>query len=222
MRLLRDRVAGKPLADRIAAAYVVGWPVSLAHDLPLMGLPACTAPDQSGCVLSWQSFAQPADTQAVLQAYARWPGLDGAKRKGTPFLCTNPLTGRQGDAAPASANLGTLVPDASLQGARLVAGLVPAACGDDGFLQIGAPPPMGSFVLPGNNYHIYDIPLFWANVRDDVDRRVGVWHARKGQPRPSSRPAVRPLETAPEQAAPQVPWWRRWPCATGCPRAAGC
>jgi hypothetical protein len=29
MRLMRDRVAGKPMAARIAAAYVVGWPVSL-------------------------------------------------------------------------------------------------------------------------------------------------------------------------------------------------
>jgi alpha-beta hydrolase superfamily lysophospholipase len=30
MRLMRDRVAGTPMAARIAAAYVVGWPVSLA------------------------------------------------------------------------------------------------------------------------------------------------------------------------------------------------
>uniref|UniRef100_UPI0013D36B38 DUF3089 domain-containing protein n=3 Tax=Pseudomonadota TaxID=1224 RepID=UPI0013D36B38 len=28
-RLLVDRVAGKPLAKRIVAAYVVGWPVSI-------------------------------------------------------------------------------------------------------------------------------------------------------------------------------------------------
>jgi len=27
-------------------------------------------------------------------------------------------------------------------------------------------------VLPGNNYHVYDIPLFWANTKADVARRV--------------------------------------------------
>ena len=48
MRLLKDRVAGTPLAGRVAAAYVVGWPVSLTHDLPAMGLPACSGPDGEG------------------------------------------------------------------------------------------------------------------------------------------------------------------------------
>ena len=181
MRVMAARVAGKPLADRIAATYVVGWPVSLAHDLPAMGLPACTAPDQPGCVLGWQSFAEPAEPDTVLDVYARMPGLDGKARTGSPFLCTNPLTGAQGGAAPASANLGTLLPDATLSGATLTPGMVPATCRADGFLMIGPPPELGPYVLPGNNYHIYDIPLFWANVRADVARRVAAWHQLHGQ-----------------------------------------
>lgn len=44
--LLKDRIAGTPLAKRIVAAYVVGWPVSIDTDLAAMGLPACTSPDQ--------------------------------------------------------------------------------------------------------------------------------------------------------------------------------
>jgi len=27
-------------------------------------------------------------------------------------------------------------------------------------------------VLPGNNYHVYDYSLFWANVRADANRRL--------------------------------------------------
>ena len=42
-RLLRERVAGKPLASRIVAAYVVGWPISAKADAPAMGLPICSA-----------------------------------------------------------------------------------------------------------------------------------------------------------------------------------
>ena len=59
-----------------------------------------------------------------------------------------------------------------------VPGAVPARCDERGLLLIGDPPDLGSFVLPGNNYHVYDIPLFWRNVREDVVRRVSAWTAR--------------------------------------------
>jgi len=171
-RLLRDEVAGKPLARRIAAAYVIGWPVSLAHDLPAMGLPACTAAGQPGCVISWLSYAEPADPRLTLTAYARFSALDGRSPGGSPFLCSNPLTGGTGGSAPASANRGTLVPDATMSGGMLVPATVPARCAANGFLLIGSPPAMGPYVLPGNNYHVYDLLLFWANLRADVAARV--------------------------------------------------
>ncbi|MFC3173548.1 DUF3089 domain-containing protein [Novosphingobium bradum] len=174
-RLLRDEVAGKPLARRIAAAYVVGWPVSLAHDLPAMGLPACTAPAQSRCVMSWLSYAEPADPKLTLAAYGRFPALDGKLPGGSPFLCSNPLTGGTSGMAPASRNRGTLVPDAAMEGGKLVPGMVPARCAPDGFLLIGPPPDMGQYVLPGNNYHVYDMLLFWANLRADAAARVAAW-----------------------------------------------
>ena len=44
MRLMRERVAGKPIARRIVAAYLVGWPISTVTDIPALGLPACAAP----------------------------------------------------------------------------------------------------------------------------------------------------------------------------------
>ena len=31
------------------------------------------------------------------------------------------------------------------------------------------------FVLPGNNYHVYDYALFWADVRADAERRLRSW-----------------------------------------------
>lgn len=176
-RLLAEEVRGTPYAGRLAAAYVVGWPVSLQHDLPQMGFPACAAPDQSGCVLSWQSFAEPADPALVLEAYGAYPALDGEAPGTSPMLCTNPLTGSFGGAAEASANLGTLVPEDSMEQGTLQPGLVPAKCDKRGFLLIGPPPEMGSYVLPGNNYHVYDLPLFWANTRADVIRRVDAWKA---------------------------------------------
>jgi hypothetical protein len=178
-RLLADEVAGKPLARRIAATYVVGWPVSLSHDLPLMGLPACASAGQPGCVVSWQSYAEPADPRFTLDGYARFPALDGKSPAGSPFLCVNPLTGAPGTAAPASANAGSLLPDATGTAGQLIPGTVPARCGANGLLLIGNPPVMGPYVLPGNNYHVYDIPLFWANLRADVAARVAAWQAAR-------------------------------------------
>ncbi|MDQ2879023.1 MAG: DUF3089 domain-containing protein [Pseudomonadota bacterium] len=178
-RLLREKIAGTPLAKRIVAAYIVGWPVSKTTDLPLMGLPECTAPDQAGCVLSWQSYGEPADPSAINEHYDASTGFSGARRKGTPVICTNPLTGTAGGEAPAKANLGTLVPNATMSDATIVAGMVPARCDSRGLLLIGAPPAMGGYVLPGNNYHVYDYSLFWANIRADAARRLAAFTARK-------------------------------------------
>lgn len=174
-RLLAEEIKGSPVAARLVAAYVIGWPVSTLHDLPVMGIPACAAPDQTGCVISWSSFAEPAEPAMVLDAYATMPALDGQKPGSDPMLCTNPLTGTPGGSAPATANLGTLVPEDSMEKGELQPALVPARCDKRGLLLIGPPPEMGSYVLPGNNYHVYDLPLFWANTKADVARRVNAW-----------------------------------------------
>lgn len=177
-RLLRDRVAGQPAAKRIVAAYVVGWPVSKTADLPRMGLPECTRADQTGCILSWQSFAEPADPSLILDTFDATKGFTGASRANTPMVCTNPITGTPEATASASANLGSLVPSADLASAMLQTGMVGARCGGRGVLLIGDPPAAlgnSAFVLPGNNYHVFDYSLFWANVRADAARRLAAF-----------------------------------------------
>lgn len=175
-RLLRDRVATDPaLRGRIVAAYVVGWPVSRVVDLPRLGLPECRRPDQTGCVLSWLTFAEPADPSLVIDSYDKTTGFDGRPRDHTPIICTNPLIGRPDIPVPARFNLGTLYPSKDLATAEITAGRVPARCRGRGFLLIGGPPAVGPYVLPGNNYHVYDYSLFWANVRADAKRRMAAF-----------------------------------------------
>ena len=174
-RLLRDKVAGKPIAKRIVAAYVVGWPLSVTADLPAMGLPPCAGPDQSGCVLSWMSFADPANPDLVLHSYLRSQGFAGSKRRREDLLCVNPITGVRDGTAPPQANPGTLVPSGDWMSARLEPGIVGAHC-DRGLLIVdGQIPSLGSYVLPGNNYHVYDYALFWGAVRRDAARRLATW-----------------------------------------------
>ncbi len=172
-RLLRERIAGQPVAKRIAAAYVVGWPISVSADLPALGLPACQTPGQANCILSWQSFGEPAEPKMVTDVYNASVTASGQKREGTPMLCVNPLTGVAGAQAPAQANQGTLIPNAALTEAEVRIGTVPARCDPTGFLLIGPEvedlPP---YVLPGNNYHVFDYALFWANIRADAAARL--------------------------------------------------
>jgi hypothetical protein len=172
-RLLADRKDA--LKGRLVAAYVAGWPVGAKSDLPAMGLGACRSPSESGCLLSWQSFSEPSNTKLVTDAWVGTRGLTGTKHRREDMLCVNPLTGTADADAPPSANVGTLVPNRAMKEASLVAAAVGARC-DAGFLKIsGAIPDLGPFVLPGNNFHVYDYALFWANIRSDVERRLKAW-----------------------------------------------
>src|SRR5690606_36994856 len=74
-RLLKDRIAGTELQARIAMAYPVGWPMSVEHDLPALGLPACEAPDEGGCIATWTSFAEPAEPGRFLDIYGQSLGF---------------------------------------------------------------------------------------------------------------------------------------------------
>lgn len=186
-RLLQTRVKGTELQARIAMTYPIGWPISVEHDLPSLGLPACATPEQTACVFSYASFAEPADAGQFFRRYAAIPGNDGEPRGESPILCINPLTGTLNDEAQEGLNLGTLVPNEDLTSGELVAGAVPARCADNGLLMIGNPPELGQYVLPGNNYHVYDIPLFWKNLQQDVLRRVGASSSGSAAP---SQPQV--------------------------------
>ena len=172
-RLLRER--SRPLKGRLVAAYVVGWPLSLTADLPAMGLGACAAPEQTGCLLSWQSFGQPANPDLIMDAWEGTKGPTGIKRERRDMLCVNPLTGTKDGAAPPQDNPGTLVPSGDMTQATLEAGKVGARCENGLLLLEGEIPPLGPYVLPGNNYHVYDFALFWAAIRADAERRLNAW-----------------------------------------------
>jgi|SRR6478672_3063334 len=175
-RLFKEKIAGTPIAKRIVAAYVVGWPISTASDLEALGMPACTAPDETGCILSWMTFGEPANPDFIFDQWQKTRGFNGGERRREDTLCVNPISGVKDGAAAAADNPGTLIPTADMRSASLQSGAVGAHC-DKGLLIIdGMPQQLGSFVLPGNNYHAYDYALFWGAVRRDAERRLAAWH----------------------------------------------
>ena len=174
-RLLMER--GPELKGHLVAAYVAGWPLSVTADLPKTSLPACTRADETGCILSWQSYREPANPEFLLDAWEGTNGPTGLKRERKDLLCVNPLSGTKDSAAPAVPNAGTLIPSADFTTASAANGLS-AHC-DRGLLIVeGELPAFGPFVLPGNNYHAYDYALFWGAIRADAERRLNAWDQR--------------------------------------------
>ena len=173
LRLLTERK--QALRGRLVAAYVVGWPVSRTADLPALGLAACRSPDETACLLSWMTFAEPANPDLILDDWKKTRGPAGVARRSDDIVCVNPLTGTEGGEASAEDNPGTLIPTADLSSARLLPSAVGAHCEKGLLILDGAIPAMGPYVLPGNNYHVYDYSLFWGAVARDAMRRSVAW-----------------------------------------------
>ena len=180
LRLLKERIGGKPAARQMVAAYVVGWPLSVQADLEPLGLRACETPQATGCVLSWQSYgASGADASRIENYFQTSSSFSGVPRKGSKILCTNPLNWWTGsDQVAREANLGAL-PFAKTGRPMLplMPAYVAAQCRGDGILLVSPNPgaPFDERMLPGANYHAYDYTLFWANLRANAEARVSAF-----------------------------------------------
>ena len=185
-RLIEEEVDGKPLAARMVAAYAVGVGVSQGDfGRTYRTVTPCTRAAQTGCIVSWNSFARDGDAAPYLRRAEsrftrRHPGAPDAT-----LLCVNPLTfdarlaaaapdrargalpGEPGPDAPRGATLPPLVPHA-----------VGASC-EDGVLRIDASPDAGLSLkpLPGGSLHLKDYDLFYEDVRRNVAVRVAAYLA---------------------------------------------
>ncbi|MEN3951011.1 DUF3089 domain-containing protein [Iodidimonas sp. SYSU 1G8] len=180
VNLLRDEIDGTPLAQRMIAAYAVGF--ALPTDLftrVYKTIQPCAAPTQTGCVVSWNSFsAQDSDPSSLFDNIGFQ--FDGAyeSNTGKTLLCVNPLRWTQtGDVAPANENLGA-IPTTDGAMSKPEAGVTGARC-RDGVLYISPPQENGfsGLVLPGGNYHIYDYNLFYMNIRRNAEERTRAYLA---------------------------------------------
>ena len=174
--LLEREIDGTPLKDRMVAAYAIGVAASQGDfGRTYKTIPVCAAPDSTGCVVTWNSFAEGADPSAyIVRSQARY-----LKRYGDPsgksLVCVNPLTfdlTRPG--APASANLGALVGEpAPGPLAPLKINAVGAAC-QDGVLRVQASPDptFKPTTLSGGVLHMHDIDLFYGNLRANAVLRT--------------------------------------------------
>lgn len=183
LRLLAEEVANSKLRDLMVAAYVPGMPVPRRlFDRDLAMIPPCAGPLQTGCVAAWGTFAEGYAGFRNWEAINHfWDSAAGRWRsaQGMELVGVNPVSWRvDGVPVPASAHLGAVpfgVIDSNF--ARIVPQLVAARL-DGGYVLVApvpVPPDLyddgGTFET--GNYHVFDISLFWTDIRANAAARLG-------------------------------------------------
>ena len=191
LRLLIEEISGTPLADRLVAAYLPGMPTPRApFDTHLATIAPCTTPMQTGCVAAWGVFAEGyrdfGDWEAVNHFWdanvGRWRSA-----RGMSLVSVNPVNWREDDAPTLpAAHLGA-VPFGVTQShfSRVMPHLVGARTVNGYTLVSPTPLPADLFydggVFDEGNYHVFDIALFWADLRANARNRFVAFLAAQGQ-----------------------------------------
>lgn len=173
-RLLTERIKATPVARRLVVAYILG--IGIAEGdfaVTFAGTPPCKTGNDTGCVLSWNSFLASSDTESYrARSTAAYRAEHGDA--GSLIECVNPLAlggarQRALGALPGAARDGPLQP--------LVPGAVQARC-QDGVLMATVAPALELAPLPGGNMHYHDMSLYYADIRADAARRARAFVVR--------------------------------------------
>ncbi len=158
VRLLKAKITGTSLKDRMVAAYPIGFGINPSDMKEAVAdIPVCDTPQQTACYVTWNSLGPNAKP---------FPDYIGA-------VCVNPLSWTtDGKSVAAEQNIGSLSVGNKV---RYEAGVTGAQCQSDRLL-------VGDFQsdmfdnLPVNmgedNYHLIDFSLFYGSIRKNAQDRV--------------------------------------------------
>jgi len=174
--LLRERIDGSPLVDRLVAAYLIGGNLATTEFDGLEDIAICDSPTQLQCVIHYDTMSEKAKAQP----------------ERADNICVNPLTWRiSNEPAPNREHEGAVLPSGDFQldffsdkftgiefpplAAPLV-NYVSARC-EGGVLYVTdlAGTEFHPMRLAGNNYHLLDYPLFYMDIRINAIQRTQVY-----------------------------------------------
>lgn len=157
-KLLKEFVEGKPLQNRMVAAYVIGWPVAKNY---FSSLKICSDSLQTGCVCSWRTFKS-----GYVPSYLK-------NEKGNACV-TNPLSWTTTEEfVSRKLNKGSVLTKFN----KIYKHTTDAQI-SNGFLYTRKPKFPWSFLFMTKNYHVGDINLFYLNIRENVSRRIDMFWKR--------------------------------------------
>jgi hypothetical protein len=177
--LIERRIEWTTHANRLVAAYLVGhWMEAEWFERP-GALRACGTAYDTGCVITWSSFAEGRNATAQRLTLGRSSGY-APERERRPYVCINPLSwSTDGAVAPARLNRGAWLHGGGATPRGFEPGLVSARC-NDGALYVSAPRQKiyTDLVIPFGNFHNLDYNMVYMNVRDNLPVRIGAFWKR--------------------------------------------
>ncbi len=182
LHLLEAEVAGKPIRDRLVAAYAVGFGIPETKlGASLGSIDLCDAPMETGCLAGWTTIAEGGSDaryreQMVLDTDGRYRANGEA-----PRVCVNPLTWRAGETKAETGKPLAIPFTEGLQPLPEPQAVVRRAQCRNGALWINPPrpPEYNDRVLKGQDYHVYDYALFYMAIRENAVDRVESFLGRR-------------------------------------------
>ncbi len=157
VRLLQDFFDGKPLQKQLVCAYIPGYRIKNEEFKTIL---AGEKPEQTGCFAGWRSYLKGEMPEKV------------ETEKGNS-ICVNPLTWNTSiEWASPALHKGIMLGFESIVPNTLSAGIEPATK----ILWVDVPEPLKAALENKKDLHIYDINLFWMNIRENVKLRVDEWY----------------------------------------------
>jgi len=146
----------QPDHNKLVAAYLIGMPVPTNYFKYLI---PCSDSLQNGCIISWRTYQRGyVDTNYV-------------SKETFKAIVTNPLTwDTNAGIAVKAKNIGGILKNFN----KLRPGVVNAEIRGN-ILWSSKPAFFGSFLIRQKNYHVGDINLFYANIRQNVRTRIRNW-----------------------------------------------
>jgi pimeloyl-ACP methyl ester carboxylesterase len=165
--LLERRMDHAAYRQKMVAAYVIGWSVTVSELDRYPHLEMCESAAQTGCIVSY-------NTQGPLAQFSM--GRPGAV--GVNPLLTHWTTST--DVPPASLNLGAVFLPPAVT-ARMEIPNFSGAFNQDGALILTTPPTSGPISNAIQLYHTYDYAMFYRNLEQNAQVRIDAF--RSGGPR---------------------------------------
>jgi hypothetical protein len=154
-RLIREQIEGKLIQNRMVAAYIPGLPVPVDYFAQCQ---PCNNPHQTGCFVTWRTFKKGYTPERV-------------KNEKFKSVVVNPVSWTM-DSSFVSRKMqkAAVLYQFNKPKPRNVSTQI-----NGNVLWSSKPRFLGSIFFTRKNYHIGDINLFWKDIRDNVDQRVGAF-----------------------------------------------
>jgi len=180
-RLLKDRIDGTPLADRLVAAYIIGGGIAATHFDDMQDIGLCENATDLHCAVHWDTYSE-----AV---------IDDELPDRAGNVCVNPLTWQvDGGLAGKEQHAGAVAVSGNFQVALTgndaatgvvfeplgapIPNMLEAQC-RNGVLYITdqSDTPFGSAggLFGAGNYHGLDYPVFHMDIRENARLRVAAY-----------------------------------------------